>query len=59
MPRKYISSLKTGDLIEEVFLVLKKEVKETREKKAVPQPSTGRQIRFYRSAEMGCNTPAL
>ncbi|OQZ04186.1 MAG: hypothetical protein B6D34_04220 [Candidatus Brocadia sp. UTAMX1] len=33
MPRKYISSLKTGDLIEEVFLVLKKEVKETREKK--------------------------
>lgn len=33
MPRKYISGLKTGELVEEVFLVLKKEVKETREKK--------------------------
>ena len=33
MPRKYISSLKTGELVEDVFLVLKKEVKETREKK--------------------------
>ncbi|NUO09783.1 MAG: HD domain-containing protein [Candidatus Brocadia sp.] len=33
MPRRYISSLKTGEVVEEVFLVLKKEVKETREKK--------------------------
>ncbi len=33
MPRKYISSLKTGEPVEDVFLVLKKEVKETREKK--------------------------
>jgi len=33
MSRKYISTLKTGNQIEEVFLVLKKEVRETREKK--------------------------
>ena len=33
MPRRYISSLKSGESIEEVFLVLKKEVRETREKK--------------------------
>ena len=33
MPRKYISGLKSGETIEEVFLVLKKEVRETREKK--------------------------
>lgn len=33
MSRKYISSLKTGEVVEDVFLVLKKEVKETREKK--------------------------
>ncbi|OQY97510.1 MAG: hypothetical protein B6D35_14890 [Candidatus Brocadia sp. UTAMX2] len=33
MPKKYISSLKTGEVVEDVFLVLKKEVKETREKK--------------------------
>ncbi|MEK6635736.1 MAG: HD domain-containing protein [Planctomycetota bacterium] len=33
MPRKYISSLKSGELVEDVFLVLKKEIKETKEKK--------------------------
>ena len=33
MPRKYISSLKSGELVEDVFLVLKKEVKETKERK--------------------------
>ena len=33
MPRKYISSLKSGELVDDVFLVLKKEVRETREKK--------------------------
>lgn len=33
MPRKYISNLKTGEIVEEVFLVLKKEIRETREKK--------------------------
>ncbi|MBI5677627.1 MAG: hypothetical protein HZC52_03875, partial [Planctomycetes bacterium] len=33
MPRTYISSLKSGESLEDVFLVLKKEVKETREKK--------------------------
>ncbi len=33
MPRKYISNLKNGELVEDVFLVLKKEVKETKEKK--------------------------
>jgi 3'-5' exoribonuclease len=33
MPRRYISGLKSGETIEEVFLVLKKEVRETREKK--------------------------
>lgn len=33
MPRTYISSLKSGEPVEDVFLVLKKEVKETREKK--------------------------
>lgn len=42
MPRKYISNLKTGEIVEEVFLVLKKEIRETREKKAVSQPATGR-----------------
>ncbi|BBO15771.1 phosphohydrolase [Candidatus Brocadia pituitae] len=33
MPRKYIANLKTGECVEEVFLVLKKESRETREKK--------------------------
>lgn len=33
MPRKYIANLKSGELIEDIFLVLKKEVRETREKK--------------------------
>lgn len=33
MPRKYISSLKNGEIVDDVFLVLKKEVKETKEKK--------------------------
>ena len=33
MPRTYISSLKSGELVEDVFLVLKKEVRETKEKK--------------------------
>lgn len=33
MSRKYISTLKSGEPVEEVFLVLKKEVRETREKK--------------------------
>lgn len=33
MPRKYISSLKSGESVEDVFLVLKKEIKETKEKK--------------------------
>lgn len=33
MSRTYISNLKSGEIVEEVFLVLKKEVRETREKK--------------------------
>ena len=33
MPRKYISSLKSGEVIEDVFLVVKKEVRETKDKK--------------------------
>lgn len=33
MPRKYISDLKSGEPVEDIFLVLKKEVKETKEKK--------------------------
>ena len=33
MPRKYISSLKSGEVVEDVFLVVKKEVRETKDKK--------------------------
>ncbi|MCF6158599.1 MAG: HD domain-containing protein [wastewater metagenome] len=33
MSKKYISDLKSGELVEDIFLVLKKEVRETKEKK--------------------------
>ncbi|MDR4507476.1 MAG: HD domain-containing protein [Candidatus Brocadiaceae bacterium] len=33
MPRKYVSNVKNGEVIDDIFLVLKKDVRETREKK--------------------------